>query len=107
MPKDVRGAGNISTGADMGLLDNFHEFIQTPEGQGLLSAAFGGMATANRNQPINSLGKAGLAGVVGYGNALDRQDKRAENAIQNQYRTLQMGELQRKQKQQAQRIILT
>ena len=45
-----------------GLLD----FATTPMGQGLLAAAFGGLAGANRNTPINNLGRAGLAGLAGY-----------------------------------------
>ncbi|RON17953.1 hypothetical protein BK660_21940 [Pseudomonas brassicacearum] len=56
-----------------GLLD----FAQTPMGMGLLSAAFGGLATAGRGGPINTLGAAGLSGIAGYSaagaNALKQQ----------------------------------
>jgi len=56
-----------------GLLD----FAQTPMGMGLLSAAFGGLATAGRGGPVNTLGAAGLSGIAGYSaagaNALKRQ----------------------------------
>lgn len=56
-----------------GLLD----FVQTPAGQGLLAAAFGGLATAGRGGPINTLGAAGLSGIAGYSaassNALKQQ----------------------------------
>ena len=56
-----------------GLLD----FAQSPAGQGLLAAAFGGLATAGRGGPINTLGAAGLSGIAGYSaagaNALKRQ----------------------------------
>ncbi|MGL6246204.1 hypothetical protein [Pseudomonas sp.] len=56
-----------------GLLD----FVKTPAGQGLLAAAFGGLATAGRGGPINTLGAAGLSGIAGYsaasGNALKQQ----------------------------------
>lgn len=72
-----------------GLLD----FIKTPEGQGLLSAAFGGLAGARRGQPLNSLGRAGLAGLQGYGGALDRQKEEADSALTREYRTMQMGEI--------------
>lgn len=58
-----------------GLLD----FISTPEGQGLLAATFGGLATARRGQPLNSIGRAGLAGLQGYGGAIERQKKDAVN----------------------------
>ena len=46
-------------------------------GMGLLSAAFGGLATAGRGGPVNTLGAAGLSGIAGYSaagaNALKRQ----------------------------------
>lgn len=73
-----------------GLLD----FVATPEGQGLLSAAFGGLAGARRGQPINSLGRAGLAGLAGYSEAQDRALKLEETGAQTQYRNLQMQGLQ-------------
>jgi hypothetical protein len=67
-----------------GLLD----FFKTPEGQGLLSGAFGYAANANRNAPINSLGRGGLAGMIGYSQATDRDTKQKQfeqqQAIQNQ-----------------------
>lgn len=84
----------------MGLLDQFSEFVKTPDGQGLLSAAFGGMAGAQRGAPLNSIGRAGLAGLAGYTGAIDRQTQQAENAISHQYRTMQMDEIKRKQDQQ-------
>lgn len=87
----------------MGLLDDFSQFVKTPEGMGLLSAVAGGLAGAQRGAPINSLGRAGLAGVMGYGNALDRQERTAENALQNQFRTMQMGNLTRQQEEAAKR----
>lgn len=73
-----------------GLLD----FVNTPEGQGLLSAAFGGLAGARRGQPINSLGRAGLAGLAGYSGAQDRALQQDEAAVQKQYRDVQMQNLQ-------------
>lgn len=57
----------------MGLLGDFGNFIKTPEGQGLLSAAFGGMAGARPGQPWNTAGRAGLAGLLGYQNAQENQ----------------------------------
>jgi hypothetical protein len=57
----------------MGLLDDLGSFIKTPEGQGLLSAAFGGMAGAKPGQPWNTAGRAGLAGLLGYQNAQENQ----------------------------------
>lgn len=60
-----------------GLLD----FIKTPEGQGLLSATFGGLAGARRGTPVNNIGKAGLAGLLGYSNAQDQQGQMADKAF--------------------------
>lgn len=73
-----------------GLLD----FVATPEGQGLLSAAFGGLAGARRGQPLNSIGRAGLAGLAGYSQAQDRQTQEAENEVQRKYREMQMQGMQ-------------
>jgi hypothetical protein len=68
-----------------GLLD----FAQTPAGMGLLSAAFGGLATAGRGGPLNTLGAAGLSGVAGYSaagaNGLKRQKA---DLLQKQMQTL-------------------
>lgn len=55
-----------------GLLD----FATSPMGQGLLAAGFGGLAGANRNTPINNIGRAGLAGLTGYSAASALQDQR-------------------------------
>lgn len=74
-----------------GLLD----FIKTPEGQGLLSAAFGGMAGAQRGTPWNNAGRAGLAGVMGYTNAQDRQTEQAQLAKRNQMYDLQLAQAKR------------
>lgn len=57
-----------------GLLD----FAQSPMGMGLLSAAFGGLASARADRgPLNTLGAAGLSGIAGYSAAsatgLERQ----------------------------------
>lgn len=79
-----------------GLLD----FVSTPEGQGLLSAAFGGLAGARRGQPLNSIGRGGLAGLAGYAQAQDRVTQEQESATQRKYRDMQMQELERKGAQQ-------
>lgn len=84
-----------------GLLDDFSSFIKTPEGQGLLSGVFGYAANAKRGQPINSLGRGGIAGLMGYANAQDREAQQADAAFQQKYRTMQMGDMQRKIDQQA------
>lgn len=65
-----------------GLLD----FVSTPEGQGLLSAAFGGLAGARRGQPLNSIGRGGLAGLAGYANAQEQQAQEAQRVEVNKDR---------------------
>lgn len=77
-----------------GLLDGFSEFIKTPEGQGLLAATFGGLAGAQKGAPLNSIGRAGLAGLSGYGGALDRQTQQAEAAQMGKYRDMQQSQMQ-------------
>lgn len=66
-----------------GLLD----FVQSPMGMGLLSAAFGGLAGARRGAPLNSLGAAGLAGVAGYNVA-------SSNALKNQAFQMKQRQMQ-------------
>lgn len=79
-----------------GLLD----FIKTPEGQGLLSGVFGYAANARKGAPINSLGRGGLAGLMGYSNAIDREQQAQEASVIKDFRTMQMGEMQRRMEQQ-------
>ena len=67
-----------------GLLD----FIKTPEGQGLLTAAFGGLAGARRGAPLNSIGRAGLAGLTGYSNAIEAQNQQAQQAQMDELRKI-------------------
>ena len=73
-----------------GLLD----FISTPEGQGLLSAAFGGLAGARRGTPLNNLGRAGLAGLGGYVDATDRMTQQSQIAKRDQMYDLQLKQAQ-------------
>lgn len=81
-----------------GLLD----FIRTPEGQGLLSTVFGGLAGARRGQPLNSLGRAGMSGIMGYGNALERNAQTGKDELARrmheqgmQLQTMQMDQLRK------------
>ena len=61
-----------------GLLD----FAKSPMGQGLLAAGFAGLAGANRNTPVNNIGRAGLAGLTGYSaaSALQEQNLKRQEA---------------------------
>ena len=74
-----------------GLLD----FVKTPEGQGLLSAAFGGLAGARRGTPLNNIGRAGIAGLTGYGSAQDRITQEAEAAQARELRAMQTAKYRR------------
>ena len=71
-----------------GLLD----LMKSPAAMGLLAAGFGGLAGANRNTPINNLGRAGLAGLAGYSAADALQQKQVkldqEKAIKDAIPTL-------------------
>lgn len=75
-----------------GLLDGWSDFIKTPEGQGLLSAAFGGLAGARKGQPINSIGRAGMAGLSGYSGAEDRAVQLADSTMKRGYMQSQIDE---------------
>lgn len=71
-----------------GLLD----FLNTPEGQGLLSATFGGLAGARRGAPLNSIGQAGLAGLSGYAGAQDKIRTNADDALKQKFVQSQIDE---------------
>lgn len=68
-------------------MDGLLDFAKTPEGQGLLAAAFGGLAGARRGAPVNTMGIAGLAGLAGYSNAASRDSTQ-------QYRNMQAQQIQ-------------
>lgn len=82
-----------------GLLD----FVNTPEGQGLLSAAFGGLAGARRGTPLNNLGRAGLSGLSGFVDANDRVTQQAALTKRNQLFDLQLQQAQQAQADMAAR----
>jgi len=73
-----------------GLLD----FINTPQGIGLLSAVAGGMAGARRGAPINSVGRGLVTGLQGYQGAQDQLRQDSENAITKRYREMQMQKIE-------------
>jgi hypothetical protein len=81
----------------VGLLDDFSSFIKTPEGVGLLSTVFGGLAGARPGAPLNNIGRAGLAGLTGYSNAQDQQSQLQQAAQMKQLRDFQLNDLMRKQ----------
>lgn len=77
----------------MGFLDDAGTFIKSPEGIGVMSAVFGGLAGARRNQPINSLGQAGVAGLLGYSKGLEMQRTSENDAMSRQLRQMQFDVL--------------
>lgn len=56
-------------------MDGLLKFAASPAGQGLLGAVFAGLAGARRGAPMNSLGAAGLGGLLSYNNAQEGQIK--------------------------------
>lgn len=73
-----------------GLLD----FLNTPAGMGLLSAAAGGLAGARRGTPLNNIGRGAVSGLMGYSNAQDQIRQDEENAFAKQYKQMQMEQMQ-------------
>jgi len=80
----------------MGLLD----FLQTPAGQGLLSAGFAGLAGARRGQPLNNIGRAGMAGLIGYNQAQQNQAEAAKDTQRSRLFDMQVQQMQEQQAQQ-------
>ena len=76
-----------------GLLD----FIGTPEGQGLLSAAFGGLAGARQGTPFNNIGRAGVSGLVGYNQALDQNGELDQRKQRQQLFDMQLAQMRQQQ----------
>src|SRR6185503_15577846 len=70
------------------MADGILDFLKTPEGQGLLSAGFGAAASARRGQPFNTLGRGGMAGLLGYSNAIDNQRQQAQYELMKQNSTV-------------------
>ena len=84
----------------MGLLD----FMNSPTGQGLLSAVAAGAAGARKGTPWNNFGRGALGGLAGYADAQDQLQQKDENAFQRQFRQMQLDQArQQMADQQAQR----
>lgn len=76
------------------MVEGLLSFLKTPEGQGLLSAGAGYMANASRTTPVNSIGRGALTGLLGYGQAMDRQDRSTQEAQERQIRAMQLKKAQ-------------
>lgn len=60
-------------------------FLQSPVGQGLLSAGLGYAANAGRGGTWNTLGRAGLAGLAGMNSAMEQQKAQQEEQRKRQF----------------------
>lgn len=74
-----------------GLLD----FINSPEGQGLLGAGFGALASAGRGGLLNTVGAGGLAGLNAYTGAQDRITQGKRQAMHDEMFGMQLDALRR------------
>lgn len=61
------------------------ELLNSPQGQGLLAAAFGAAASARRGAPFNTLGAGGLAGLSAFGQAQDRITQQQQDQLRQKY----------------------
>lgn len=70
--------------------------------QGLLSAAFSGLAAAgkNGNGPLNTMGQAGLGGLLGYSNAQQAAEQQRRASLQDQMLQQQLENAKRQAEQQ-------
>lgn len=73
----------------MGILD----FMQTPEGLGLVSGLAGYAANAKRGTPINNVGRGLAAGVMGYGSAKEQNAQLEQLKQMGAMRQMQMDQV--------------
>lgn len=76
----------------MGILD----WLETPQGMGLLAGAAGAMAGARKGRPWNTAGIGLTTGLGGYAMANDQIRKASDDEFAKQYKSLQMQEIQDK-----------
>lgn len=70
--------------------NDFIGLLSSPMGQGILASVAGGLAGARKGRPLNTMGAAGLAGLLAYNKATD-------NSYEKQVRDLQMKKYQREE----------
>lgn len=73
-----------------GLLD----FLNTPAGQGLLSGVASYAMNARQGTPVNNVGRGLAGGLMGYTQANDQLRHDDEKQFQNQYRQMQIEQMQ-------------
>lgn len=69
-----------------GLLD----FLQTPEGQGLLSGVASYAMNARRGTPVNNIGRGLAGGLAGYAGAQQDIAAKSDKELQDQLRRMQL-----------------
>lgn len=74
----------------MGLLD----FMQTPQGLGLLGAAAGGLAGARRGTPFNNVGRGLAAGLTAYQSANDQIRTNQNDELARRFQEMKMREIE-------------
>jgi hypothetical protein len=83
----------------MGLLDQFTDFINTPGGQGLLSAGLGALGSRTA---LGGISRGGLLGLQAYTGAQDRKLQQDQQTKHNQLFDIQLAQARQAQtKQQA------
>lgn len=91
---------DITNNESPGLFGGLLNFAGTPAGQGLLTAAFSGLAGARRGQPWNNLGRAGVAGLLGYSQAQDQQMQMSRQGTAQKLADIQLQQAQQAQADQ-------
>ena len=81
-------------------MDGLLDFAASPAGQGLLGAVFSGLAGARRGQPINNVGRAGMAGLIGYNQAQQNQAEAAKDMQRSKLFDMQVQQMQEQQARQ-------
>lgn len=69
------------------------EWLNTPQGMGLLSGVATYAASARRGTPVNNIGRGLAGGLMGYGQAKDAIAQEQENQILRQYRRAQLDKM--------------
>lgn len=80
--------------------DNVWGLLDSPEGQGLLAAVATGLAGARRGRPLNSLGAAGVGGLLAYNQAQQNQAEAAKDMQRSKFFDMQIQQMQEQQARQ-------
>lgn len=70
------------------------EFLQSPQGAGLLSGVATYAANARRNTPVNNIGRGLAGGIMGYQGAIEQTKADSETALTQRLKQLQMSQVE-------------